>query len=101
MEKECKYCKTTFTAQRSSAKYCSTSCRVQYNQLQKRMADYAHRAMDALDSLLEIYLDYPEFIIEVEAAMAQINTHASNMRYNEIDSYKLTLAERERLEQGE
>ena len=74
----CEYCGATFTAKRSTAKFCKPSHRSQYHQLPTDVHNAGVAALQAL-SRLETLLDiHPHLLLDVE------QSHKAIRRYLDV-----------------
>jgi len=76
----CWNCGKQFTPKRSSAKYCSTNCRVAYNRLTTRAEKIMSDVLYAVDDLERTIEQHPELAPEIDDLQRAIQMYAKNTR---------------------
>lgn len=89
MEAICEYCGDTFYAQRSTAKYCSNTCRIKYNALPDNIESLTSAILDRLNKLADLALDYDHLTLEVVDSIVRVKNLCHEIEFNTIGSEKI------------
>ena len=96
METKCAYCGDTFEAIRSSAKYCSDTCRVKYNNLPNLLERDFDGIVDRLNQIADTLASYPELTIEIDEYLQRVSNLVHHIQYHQIDAMTLRNMQNER-----
>lgn len=85
---KCLYCGDEFNAFRSSAKYCSDTCRVKYNGVTGKIDGYLGAIVNTIAKLEAVLNEYPEYTIEVDETLQIVIDTATRLQFS-IDPLKI------------
>lgn len=75
----CKYCGKESEAERSTKQFCSDTCRVAYNDLKGRVKELKKDAEKAMQSMMYIGNEWPEFSELVAGEMKKLLNYADSV----------------------
>lgn len=77
---KCHYCKKTFRAFRSDARFCSDACRVGYSQLNSRLKSKAGNSFAGMIDVYDIAKKFPEKLPEAKEQLDWIEERLRRVR---------------------
>ena len=81
----CTYCKKTFEASRTDARFCSDSCRVSYNRLPRRFSEKAGNSWAGMNDIFDLATRFPEKMSEAEKQIQWLQDSLTEMRLKLLD----------------